>query len=322
MKTMQGVWLDGALSVRADLPLPRAGPGWALVRVRLAGICGTDLQLLRGYYPFRGVIGHEFVGEIVEAETAPERVGERVVGEINLGCGGCVECLAGRPGHCEKRKVVGLRDRDGAFAQWLALPLGNLHRVPDAVPDEAAVFAEPLAAALAITQQVSLRPEDRVLLVGAGRLGQLIARVLVLHGCDLAVVARHRRQRELLEAAGIPWVDEASALRGGCDMVVEATGSPQGLELARRALRARGTLVLKSTYRGSVTLDLASLVVNEQRLVGSRCGPFAPALRLLGAGLVDPLPLIEVRYPLVEAPAALARAAGGGVLKVLLDCAG
>ncbi len=320
MSTMQAVWLDGELSLRSDLPRPVPGPGQALVRVHLAGICGTDLQLLQGYYPFCGIPGHEFVGEIAEAAAAPERVGERVVGEINLNCGDCRECRVGRPHHCERRKVLGVRDWDGAFAQWLLLPLDNLHRVPDAVGDEAAVFTEPLAAALAIQQQVQVRAGDRVLVVGAGRLGQLIARVLMLTGCDLRVLARHPRQRDLLELAGIEWIGEDAGLIRDYDLVVEATGSADGFELARRALRPRGTLVLKSTYRGAVSVDFSALVVDEQRLLGSRCGPFAPALRLLVSGLLDPGPLIDARYPLSEATEALQHAARQGVMKVLLDC--
>ncbi len=317
---MQAVWLGGDPVVRSDLPRPEPGPGQALVRVRLAGICGTDLQLMKGYYPFCGIPGHEFVGEIAAAADAPERVGERVVGEINLTCGGCRECRADRASHCLQRKVLGIRDWNGAFAQWLVLPLSNLHRVPDGVGDEAAVFTEPLAAALAIPQQVPLRPADRVLLVGAGRLGQLIARVLRLSGCDLRVIARHPRQYELLEASGIRWLPEDTVLKADYDLVVEATGSPGGFERACRALRPRGTLVMKSTYRGKVAMDLSPLVVNEQRLLGSRCGPFAPALALMAQGLVDPLPLVEACYPLGQAPAALAHAGRRGALKVLMDC--
>jgi len=317
---MQALWLDGNISLRTDLAQPPPGLGQALVRVRLAGICGTDLQLLKGYYPFRGIPGHEFVGEIGAAPDAPERIGQRVVGEINLVCGACRECLAGRSNHCLQRKVLGIKDWDGAFAQWLVLPLSNLYPVPEGVDDRAAVFTEPLAAALAITQQVAVGPGDRVLLMGAGRLGQMIARVLQLSGCELLVMARHRRQQELLEAVGIQWVGEDAALDAEYDLVVEATGSPGGFELARRALRPRGTLVLKSTYHGSVELDLSPLVVNEQRLLGSRCGPFAPALRLLADGLVDPLPLVQACYPLSEPTAAFDHAARRGALKVLLDC--
>ena len=278
---MKALWLDGDPSLHADIPDPEPCAGEALVRVRLAGICATDLELLRGYAPFRGVLGHEFVGEIAAAVDAPGRVGETVVGEINIACGGCGECLAGRPTHCQQRQVAGIRGHHGAFAEFLCLPLANLHRVPASVPDEAAVFAEPLAAALEIPRQVAIGPDQRVLVVGAGRLGQLIARMLRLSGCALAVVARHARQRALLEAAGIAWIAEDAVPERGLDIVVEATGSPGGFALARRAVRPRGTIVLKSTYQGLLPADFSALVVDEITLIGSRCGPFPAALRLL-----------------------------------------
>jgi threonine dehydrogenase-like Zn-dependent dehydrogenase len=215
--------------------------------------------------------------------------------------------------------VLGIRGRDGAFAQYLTLPLANLYAVPDQVPDDAAVFTEPLAAALQITRQVHLGPAQRVLVVGAGRLGQLIARALRLTGCDLAVVARRERQRRLLADAGLEWLAEDAVPAAAFDVVVEASGAPGGLALARSALRPRGILVLKSTYAGEVAVDLASLVVDEITVVGSRCGPFPAALRLLAQGLIDPRPLIEARFALAQADAALRRAAEPGVLKVLID---
>ena len=317
---MKALWLDGNLSLRDDVPVPSPRHGDALVRVRLAGVCATDLALQRGYGAFRGVLGHEFVGEIASAPDAPERLGERVVGEINIACGRCVECRAGRTGHCVRRQVLGIRAHDGAFAEYLCLPLANLHAVPAAIADQAAVFTEPLAAALQIPQQVAMRPEQRILVVGAGRLGQLIARVLRLSGCDLAVVARHPRQRDLLMQAGIRWIGEDEVQQNGADLVVEATGSPSGFAMAQRAVRPRGTLVLKSTYAGRIEADLSSLVVDEITVIGSRCGPFAAALRLLEQGLVDPTPLIEACLPLSHGPAALRRAAEPGVMKVLIDC--
>jgi 2-desacetyl-2-hydroxyethyl bacteriochlorophyllide A dehydrogenase len=314
---VKALWLeDQRLSVRdVDRPDDR---GEALVRVRLSGVCGTDLGLARGYYPFTGVIGHEFVGDVVESPD-PSWVGTRVVGEINAACGHCEACLARRPTHCENRTVLGIADRDGAHAEYVALPLANLHRVPDSVPDEAAVFTEPLAAACEILQQVHVLPTDRVLLVGAGRLGQLVAQVLALTGARLRVVARHPNQRALLASHGIETIDEADIERRRWDIVVEATGSPSGFDLAARALRPRGTLVLKSTYRGEVTLALAPFVVDEITIVGSRCGPFAPALRMLERGDVDVLPLIEARFPLDRAVEAMAAAGRPGTMKVLLE---
>lgn len=316
---MRALYLNGDPSLRNDFPEPSPGPGEALVRVRLAGICATDLELTRGYYPFIGVLGHEFVGEITQAPQAPERVGQRVVGEINLGCGTCSQCRDSKPGHCARRDVLGIRGRDGAFADYLTLPLENLYPVSDRIPDECAVFTEPLAAALQIPQQLGIRPMQRVLVVGAGRLGQLIARVLLLNGCALKVVARHERQRALLEAAGIHWIPEDVVDARSADIVIEATGSPGGFALARRAIGPRGTICLKSTYRGTIEADFSSLVVDEITLVGSRCGPFPAALRLLESGLVDPRPLIDARLPLDQAQEALEMAAEPGTMKVLVD---
>lgn len=208
--------------------------------------------------------------------------------------------------------------REGAHAQFVTLPVANLHAVPEAVSDDAAVFTEPLAAALEILEQVHVRPTDRVLLVGAGRLGQLVARVLWLTGADLSVVARHPHQLALLHEAGVRTIEEADIAESRWDVVVEATGSPGGFALARHAVRPRGTIVLKSTYAGEVTLDLSPLVVDEVTVVGSRCGPFEPALRLLADGLIDPTPLISARYPLFEGVSAVDAAQDRDVLKVLL----
>ncbi len=315
---MLGLWLeDRTLSLRHDLEPPRR-EGEALIRVRMSGICGTDLELTRGYYPFTGVLGHEFVGEVVESPD-PAWVGARVVGEINAACGNCAACRANMPTHCENRSVLGILGRHGAHAGYVSLPLENLHRVPDNVPDEAAVFTEPLAAALEILEAVHVHPSDRVLLLGAGRLGQIIARVLRLTGVDLAVVARHAHQQDLLRPLGVHLLAAEDITPRAWDVVVEATGAPSGLALAQRALRPRGRLVLKSTYAGEAQLNLSPWVVNEWTVVGSRCGPFAPALRLLAQELVDPRPLIEARYPLEQALAAMAYARQRGTMKVLLE---
>jgi len=317
---MLGLWLGGReLRLRDDLPIPVPAPGEALVRVRLAGICTTDLELTRGYHPFEGVPGHEFVGEIVAVHDQSERVGARVVGDINVGCGCCEICLSGRPNHCDRRTVVGIRERQGAFAEYLALPLANLYPIPDGVPDRAAVFCEPLAAALRIQEQRPVTRGERVLLIGAGRLGQLIALTLAPIRCRLHVVARHRRQRELLAAAGVAWIDEAAVRARTYDLVVEASGSPGGYEIACRAVCPQGTIVLKSTYAGRAQIDLARLVVDEVVLLGSRCGDFPQALRLLELGRVDPQPLIDAGYPLDRAVEAFAHAARPGALKVLLE---
>src|SRR5512147_1636534 len=283
---MNALWLENKKISLRDVPPPRK-PGEALIRIRKAGICSTDLELVKGYYPYTGVLGHEFVGEVVEAQDA-SWVGQRVVGEINVVCGQCEQCLNGRPTHCENRTVLGIVNRDGVFAEFTNLPTANLHRVPNSIPDEMAVFTEPLAAALEIQQQIQVRPTDRVLLIGAGRLGQLIAQTLALTGCDLRVVARHDHQQSLLARRGIRITPEEEIQPWRWDIVVEATGSPSGFSLARQAIRPRGTLVLKSTYQGEMSADFSSLVVDEINIVGSRCGPFDPALRLMESRQIDP----------------------------------
>jgi threonine dehydrogenase-like Zn-dependent dehydrogenase len=248
---MRGLWLeDQKLRYRDDLPALEPPPGEAVVAVSLAGICGTDLQLLRGYYPFMGVPGHEFVGRVAKAPGAPEWVGKRVVGEINAACGRCDACLAGRRSHCPHRTVLGIRARDGAFAEYVTLPVANLHEVPSGVPDQAAVFTEPVAAALQVQEQVAIGPGLRVAVIGDGKLGQLLARTLALTGCDLRVAGRHPDKLALLAGRGIATGSPDSVGERWADVVVECTGNPQGLELARRAVHPRGTIVLKSTYHG------------------------------------------------------------------------
>ncbi|UCF94279.1 MAG: alcohol dehydrogenase catalytic domain-containing protein [Desulfobacterales bacterium] len=317
---MQAAWLENnTLRHRADIPVPAPSAGEALVKVRLAGICGTDLELVKGYYPFTGIPGHEFVGEIVAAPERPDRIGERVVGEINIVCGSCRACRAGRPTHCARRTVLGIKGRDGALAEYLCLPLKNLTKVADTVSDEAAVFVEPLAAALRIQEQIRINSTDRVLVLGAGRLGQLVARILALNGCELQTAAKYAKQRNLLEKQQISWIDKKAVPEAFFDIVVEATGTVAGFDAARRAVRPGGTIVLKSTYKDALQLNPSALVVDEIRLVGSRCGPFAPALRLLQNGSVDPQDLVEARYPLKDLLQAFAHAEQPGALKVLLQ---
>jgi len=327
---MIGLWLqNGELELRSDLPRPEPAAGEALVRVLQAGICNTDLELVRGYYPYEGILGHEFVGVVERAPAGYRHLeGRRVVGEINAACGACPECDAGRSNHCENRTVLGIVDRDGAFAEYLTLPACNLHEVPHGLPDEAAVFTEPLAAALRIGEQVDPAGSENVLVVGDGKLGQLVARVLRLSTPYLCVAGRHTHKLALLADLGIDTVavdDEpegalARALRR-FDTVVECTGNPAGFALARRALRPRGTLVMKSTYAGKLTVDASALVVDEITLVGSRCGPFAPALELLATGAVHVEDLIADRYPLSAGLAAFEHARRRGTLKVLLQVA-
>lgn len=315
---MRALWLQNrTVSLRDDLSRPVRAPGEVLVRVTLAGICGTDLALLHGHYGFTGVPGHEFVGVVAAADDAA-LLGQRVVGEINVGCGHCQTCRNDRREHCDERTVLGIRGRPGAFAEYLTLPVANLLAVPAGVGDERAVFTEPLAAALEIEAQLPIRRLDRVLLIGAGRLGQLIALTLLLTGCELSVVARHPRQRALLVERGIPVVGETEVPERRFDRVIEASGSVTGFALARRAVRPGGSIILKSTYREAVPVDLAGLVVDEVTLVGSRCGRFAPALRLLECGAIDPTRLIDAEYPLEQGAEAFAHCARPGTLKILL----
>ncbi|BAZ50964.1 zinc-containing alcohol dehydrogenase superfamily protein [Nostoc sp. NIES-4103] len=315
---MKGLWLENnELQLRTDIPIPEPPPGEALVRVLRAGICNTDLELKKGYYPYTGILGHEFVGVV---EQGPEHLlNRRVVGEINAVCGKCRFCRSGQPTHCENRTVLGIVNRHGAFAEYLCLPVANLHPVPDHVPTEVATFTEPLAAALEIQQQVSLGQNDRVLVVGDGKLGQLVAQTLALTGCELLVVGRHQDKLANLEARGIKTGLAEAVTDRAYDISVECTGNPEGFAIARRALRARGTLVLKSTYADNLNIDVSSLVVDEITLIGSRCGPFPAALELLAAKKVDVQPLIHAHYPLTEGLVAFEHAQQRGVLKVLLE---
>jgi threonine dehydrogenase-like Zn-dependent dehydrogenase len=317
MDNMNALWLENNKISMRDVPQPNK-PDEALIKIRRAGICSTDLELVKGYYPYTGILGHEFVGEVV---NAPESswIGQRVVGEINAVCGKCESCLNGRPSHCEVRTVLGITNRDGVFAEYATLPLKNLYRVPDSVSDEMAVFTEPLAAALEIQEQIQIKPTDRVLLVGAGRLGQLVAQTLALTGCDLRVLVRHAYQKDLLGARGIHTITEGDIQLRKWDIVVEATGSSAGFEIARKAVRPRGTMVMKSTYAGEMSINFSSLVVDEITVVGSRCGPFEPALRLLERREVDPSVLISAQYKLTEIIKAFEHASQSGVLKVQIE---
>jgi threonine dehydrogenase-like Zn-dependent dehydrogenase len=323
---MRALRLDAGRLGLAEVSRPDPPAGEALVRVRLAGICHTDQELARGYMGFAGTPGHEFVGEIealgAGADAVGLAVGQRVVGEINAACGDCARCRAGLDRHCATRTVLGILGRDGTFAEYLTLPAVNLHPVPAAVDDEAAVFVEPLAAALEILEQLAVRPTDRVVVLGDGKLGQLVARALAPTAGDLTVVGHHAGKRALLAAVGIATASEPPAERA--DIVVDCTGRAAGFAEAMRLVRPRGTLVLKSTIAdarrgdGAPPLNLAPLVIDEITVVGSRCGPFEPALRALAAGRVAVEPLISAEYPLADGVAAFERAAAPGVLKVLL----
>ena len=304
----------------ADVAAPEPGPGFARVRVALSGVCNTDLELVKGYMGFRGVLGHEFVGRV---DAGPrEWLGRRVVGEINFACGRCDACAAGLGRHCPMRSVMGILNADGALAEQVLVPVANLHAVPDAVPDAHAVFTEPLAAACEVLEQVRVEQGTPCLVLGDGKLGLLVAQVLADAGARVRAVGRHPEKLALLAARGVDtclendWTPEPTA-----PLVVEATGSADGLRLAIAATRPRGTLVLKSTLAEHPRVDLAPLVIHEIQLLGSRCGPFAPALRALAERRVDVEPLISARVPLARAEEALKRAAAPGVIKVLVDAA-
>ncbi len=318
-------------------PIPKLRNGWALVRVRLAGICNTDVEILRGYHGFRGTPGHEFVGEVVDARGVPARtkqkwLGRRVVGEINIACSAlgfsrpCEFCRRGLKTHCARRKVLGILRHDGAFAEFLTLPLENLHEVPRHVSDEQAVFTEPLAAACEILAQVEVSTFRRAAVLGDGKLAQLISMVLASTGVPMVLFGKHAAKLALARRHGIQTrrvrgdaSDLARVARGeSFPLVVEATGSPSGFALAIALTEPRGTLILKSTFHGTAPIETWPIVVKEITVLGSRCGPFPKALALMRAKLVDPRPLITRTYPLSEASQAIKFAQKQGILKVLL----
>jgi threonine dehydrogenase-like Zn-dependent dehydrogenase len=308
---------DGTQLALADAPRPALQGDQQLLQIRLAGICNTDLEITRGYKNFTGILGHEFVAEVVAG--APQWVGQRVVGEINVACGECESCLRGMPTHCLYRATVGIKQHAGAFAEYLALTARNLHIVPPAIPDEAAVFVEPLAAALQILEVAQIAPHDRVILIGAGKLGLLCAQVLRLTGADVQVITRRAAPAKLLQQWGIPTTSLEAVSAKAADVVVDCTGVADGFAEALRLVRPRGTIVLKSTYVGQPSADLTRVVIDEIRVVGSRCGSFAAALRLLASGQVAVTPLIQAQYPLEAALTAFRQAEQPGMLKVLLS---
>ena len=305
------------LAVR-EVEKPAAGDE-ALVRVLLSGICNTDLEIARGYAGFKGTIGHEFVG-VVEQSPDSSLVGHRVVGEINAGCGKCELCRAGDPRHCAVRTVLGIVGRDGAHAEFLKLPAINLLPVPERIPDEHAVFVEPLAAACGLTERVDIEPSHRVAVIGDGKLGLLCAQIVALTGAQVVSVGKHPGKQRIVERRGIEVTSpkKAEKLAREFDVVVEASGSASGFELALRLLRPRGTLLLKSTFHGATEIDTSRVVVDEISIVGSRCGRFGPAIDLLKKGALDIDSLISEEYPLSRGVHAMERAAAKGVLKVLL----
>ncbi len=314
---MKGIWLENnKIELKQNLSIPQPSSGEALVKVLRAGICNTDLELIRGYYPYKGILGHEFVGIVEEGDDT--LVNQRVVGEINASCGECYYCKNGMPTHCQNRTVLGIVNRNGAFAEYLTLPIKNLHPIPDSIPTDIATFTEPLAAALEIQEQVKITPNHRVLVIGDGKLGLLVAQTLALTGCYLFVVGRHAEKLEILNNKGIKTGFAEQIIPRSFDIAVECTGNKDGFAIALNALRPRGILVLKSTYADKLTLDMSSIVVNEITIIGSRCGPFDKALKLLETEKIDVTSLITATYSLSDGITAFDHATQKGILKILL----
>ena len=314
---MKALVIEDGLSLRCDVPVPVPAAGEALVRVALAGVCGTDLELARGYMSFRGVPGHEFVGVV---ESAPDEAltGKRVVGEINCPCGICEYCRRGLAKHCRRRTILGIAGRGGAFAEYLALPAENLHVVPPKVPDMAAVFAEPLAACYEVLERGVVVRKARAIVLGDGKLGLLMAQVLCDAGADVTCVGKHPEKLAILDSASIDTALRGNLAPGTADIAVECTGSPEGLSEALELLRPRGTVFLKTTIASRVRLDLAKAVVDEITLIGSRCGPFPPAIRALREGRIHVDKLVEKVMPFPAVLEAFELAARPGSLKVVI----
>lgn len=315
---MRALRVDGAAPSVREIPVPTPSADEALVAVGKAGICHTDLEVIRGYKGFTGTLGHEFVGRVVESPD-PNWTGRRVCAEINVTCGSCPECLSGASSHCRNRTILGMLGRDGAFADYIAVPLRNLHLVPDEISDDAAVFVEPLAAAFEILEQVSIEPNHRIAVLGDGKLGQLCAQVIALTGGNVILLGRHRQKLQLAARRGISTCLSTDWSGEPLDMVVEATGSGQGLATALDLVRPRGVIVLKTTVAQPLTLDLAPIVVKEVRVIGSRCGPFPRAIAALKRAEVDVEPLIAEQYSLDDGAEALSGAARRGVGKVIIQ---
>jgi threonine dehydrogenase-like Zn-dependent dehydrogenase len=314
---MRALVLEGQLRLDTQVPMPILQGDQALLKIRKAGICNTDLEIMGGYKGFSGILGHEFVAEV--ADGPEDLLGKRVVGEINVADGTCDMCQRGIPSQCRNRTAIGITGHPGAFADYLALSSRNLHIVPDSVSDDSAVFVEPLAAALQTIEAFHISPRDRVVLIGAGKLGLLTAQVTRLTGADIAVVVRQEKPAHLLNGWGISALALSEVPQHRAQVVIDCTGTPEGFAEALNLVEPRGTIILKSTYKAAPQIDLTRIAVDEIRVVGSRCGPFDAALRLLAAGLVDVEGLIEARYPLDAGLEAVECAAERGMLKVLLE---
>ncbi len=313
---MKALFFDKNVTLK-EIPKPKPKKGEALIRILRAGICQTDLEIIKGYMNFKGILGHEFVG-IVEVSSSSSFKGKRVVGEINIGCNQCLWCLKNESRHCLNRKVLGIFQKDGVFAEYATLPERNLHLLPDTISDDEAIFIEPLAAALEIEEQVHIKHEDSVLIIGDGRLGQLIAQLMHLKGCTLLVIGKNKSKLNMLDNFGIDTKLSSEKFEQKFDVIVECSGSREGLEMALNLAKPRGKIVLKSTIAQKYNLDLAKLVIQEIQLIGSRCGPFKPAIRLLSRGFVKIQPLISACFPLEQGLKALNFAKQKNVIKVIL----
>jgi threonine dehydrogenase-like Zn-dependent dehydrogenase len=313
---MKALFFDKNVTLK-EIPKPKPKEGEALIRILRAGICQTDLEIVKGYMDFKGVLGHEFVG-VVENSASSSLQEKKVVGEINIGCGYCNWCSKGLIRHCANRRVLGIFQKDGVFAEYATLPERNLHLLPDTISDDEAVFVEPLAAALEIEEQLHIKHEDSVLIIGDGRLGQLIAQLMHLKGCTLLVIGKNKSKLQVLNNFGIATKLASEKFEQKFDVIIECSGSNEGLEIAINLAKPRGKIVLKSTIAQKYNLDLAKLVVQEIQLIGSRCGPFKPAIRLLSRGFIKIQPLISACFPLQQGLKALNFAKQKNVIKIIL----
>ena len=314
---MRALLCDGNLKLYKDYPSPQRHPGESLIRVMMAGICNTDVEIARGYMGYSGILGHEFVGVVEESDT-PELFDKRVVGEINLGCGACEFCSSGMRIHCPTRKVLGIMEHPGAMADYCTLPDSNLHVVPETLPDEAAVFCEPLAAAFEITEQVDVSPGQKAVILGDGKLGLLVAQVLKNAGADTLLVGHSADKLSLAESWSIPSIPESELREEAADVVVDCTGTTAGFGLALNLVKPRGTIVVKTTVADRFSINLAPLVINEITVVGSRCGPFEPALKALEDGSVHVAEMVSGIFPIEQALEAFEFALNPGALKVII----
>lgn len=314
---MRALLYNKELRYLTDYPVPRPKHDEALIRVTHAGICNTDIEITRGYMGFKGIPGHEFVG-IVEKCGDRSFLGKRVAGEINLGCGKCTYCRSQMQNHCSDRSVLGIWNKDGAFAEYVTLPVRNLHKIPKSISDEEAVFIEPLAAAYEIIDQVGISSSDKVCVLGDGKLGLLAAQVIAAAGSKLTAVGRHREKLSILDEIGINTGLSTDFKERDFDIVIDCTGSPSGIRTALQIVKPRGKIVLKTTIANKIQLDMNQFVINEISLVGSRCGPFPPAIKAIRSRQIDLYPLIGYVYPIEEGVKAFQHASSKSALKVIL----